>query len=160
MQGIQPTSLQLGAGSNLIQPATAGSLGSAQSANANSVSITSSSSVTTAVLVQQQVDGMLSGIDPALANNDYLKLLIVAMILNALLGDDISLQQSAQNSLQALEGLTGGTQNTLYFMMETSTNTVQIQQSSQRLDTVQAVQLLTQPGQAGTGQGNQLDLSA
>jgi hypothetical protein len=105
---------------------------------------TTSSSMT---MMREQVGGMLGGIDPRLMNNEYLKLLIAAMIMNALLSEDGGANQSGgQGMLQSLEGLTGGRNNALFMSLETSTNSVQIQQQSVRLDSVQAAQSTWQAG--------------
>ena len=173
MQQIEPTGLNP---SYQSQPTNRSSLTSAdsqqvasqqsisqQSYSSQSVSITSTTSRTT--MVQEQVGALLESISPELAqNNQYLKLLIAALILNALLNGDESASQSGQGSMKALEDLAGGKNNSFYLAIETSTNTVQIQQMSSRLDTAQAVQSISQyqanSGETGEAQsGGKMDVA-
>jgi hypothetical protein len=173
MQPIEPAGLN---SSYQSQPANRAALSSAgsqqaqsqqsisqQTMSSQSVSITSSTSRTT--MVQEQVGSMLESISPEMAqNNQYLKLLIAALILNALLNGDESASQSGQGSMKALEELAGGKNNSFYLAIETSTNTVQIQQMSSRLETAQAVQSISQyqsgEGQTGEAQsGGKMDVA-
>ena len=137
------------------------SLATGQSATAAS-SLTSlqSSSTVSMTIVNQQVETMLGNVDQGLLSNENLKLLLAIMIMNALLADDGGTQQTGQGALKALEDFAGGRNNSLYIAIESSTNTVQIEQYSSRLDTVEATQSLSQSnaeqGQLGSG----LDTSA
>jgi phospholipase/lecithinase/hemolysin len=117
------------------------------------VSATQSLSSTT---VSQQVEAFLGSVDPALANNAYLKLLIAALIMQVLLGEDGGAQKSSAG-LQGLEALAGGRNNSLFVAMETSTNTVQIAQQSTRLDVTSAVQSMSETG--GEDTGAQMDVT-
>jgi hypothetical protein len=105
------------------------------------------------------VETFLSSIDPAMANNQYLKLLIAALIMQFLLGDESTMQQSGQAGLRALETLAGGRNNALYLSVESATNTVQIQQQSSRLDVVGAVQTLSDADESDTQPGREMDVS-
>lgn len=119
--------------------------------------INSTQSVTT-LAITQQVDGFLGGIDPSLQNNAYLKLLIAALIMQVLLGSDGGAQQSGAG-LQSLEGLTGGRNSALFVTIESSTNSVQLQQQSYRLDMNSAVQSLSQTADGAQQSGRQMDVT-
>ncbi len=172
MQPIEPTGLTPSYQPRSSDQAALTSAGSQQAASQQSisqqssmqsVSITSTTSQTS--MVHEQVGSMLESIDPGMAqNNQYLKLLIAALILNALLNGDESASQSGQGSMKALEYLAGGKNNSFYLAIETSTNTVQIQQMSSRVETAQAVQSISQyqsgDGQTGEAQsGGKMDVA-
>jgi phospholipase/lecithinase/hemolysin len=140
--------------SSTEQSASAGQAVSAQASSTSmQVSATQSLSSTT---VSQQVEAFLGSVDPALANNAYLKLLIAALIMQVLLGEDGGAQKSSAG-LQGLEALAGGRNNSLFVAMETSTNTVQIAQQSTRLDVTSAVQSMSETG--GEDTGAQMDVT-
>ncbi len=173
MQPIEPTGLNPSYKPQSLDGAALSSAGSQQAASQQSItqetsvsqSISMSSTTTRTTMVQEQVGAMLESISPEMAqNNQYLKLLIAALILNALLNGDESASQSGQGTMQALEDLAGGKNNSFYLAIETSTNTVQIQQMSSRLDSAQAVQSISQyqsnSGQTGEAQsGDQMDIA-
>jgi hypothetical protein len=98
-------------------------------------------------------------VSPTLANNQNLKLLIAALIIQFLLGDGNSQQQGAQGAAGVLEGLSSGRQNSLMISLESSTNTVQIQQQFTRLDVAGAVQTMQQTDSANPRTGGQIDIS-
>jgi len=156
MQPIQPTGADSGVPLQSRQSASAGAV--RQGATTNTVSTTSSTSSTN-VTIQQQVEVFLNSIDPAMANNQYLKLLIAALIMQFLLGDESSMQQTGQAGLNALEGLTGSRTNSMYLSIESATNTAQTQQQSTRLDVVGAVQTLSDTAETGEKAGGQIDVS-
>lgn len=156
MQPIQPTGADSGVPLQSSQSASAGAV--RQGATTNTVSTTSSTSSTN-VTIQQQVEVFLNSIDPAMANNQYLKLLIAALIMQFLLGDESSMQQTGQAGLNALEGLTGSRTNSMYLSIESATNTAQTQQQSTRLDVVGAVQTLSDTAETGEKAGGQIDVS-
>jgi hypothetical protein len=107
----------------------------------------------------QQVGGFLGSVDPKLANHDYLKMLIAAMIMSVLLEDGGN-QQSGQSALKALESLTGSQNNAMFMSIETATNSVQIEHYTNRLDSAQAVQSTWQAGLQDPEGGQQMDISA
>lgn len=167
MQPIEPTGLNSSYKSLSSDTTRSSQIASqqtiAQQTTSQSISISSSTSQTS--IVQEQVGALLESISPELAqNNQYLKLLIAALILNALLNGDESASQSGGGAMSALETLAGGKNNSFYLAIETSTNTVQIQQMSTRLDTAQGVQSLSQyqstGGQSGEAQsGRNMDVA-
>ncbi len=116
-------------------------------------------------MVQEQVGSMLESIDPSMAQgNQYLKLLIAALIMNALLnGEESAGQQTGgqngQGAMRALEDLAGGKNNSFFLSIETSTNTVQIEQMSTRLETTQAAQSISQYQQGDAQSGENMDMA-
>ncbi len=157
MQPIQPTGAfntprptQMQAGLANAQQVSAG----VQTTNA-----TATSSVTNISMVNQQIGQALGNIDSRLASNEALKLLLAIIILNALLAEDGGTQQSGQAALKALEDFAGGRGNAMYITIETSTNTVQLQQQSIRLDSVEAAQSLWRGGEQNGGSGQRIDMA-
>lgn len=132
----------------------AGLAAGAQSSTA-SVSLSES---TTSMAVSQQVETFLAGISPMLGNNAYLKLLIAALIMQVLLGEDGGAQKS-NAGLQGLESLAGGRNNVLFVAIESSTNTVQLEHQSYRLDATSAVQSLTESADGSDQPGRQMDVT-
>ncbi|MCB9866284.1 MAG: hypothetical protein H6816_06575 [Phycisphaerales bacterium] len=118
----------------------------------------SASQSTTSVAITQQVDSFLSGIGSGLQNNAYLKLLIAALIMQVLLGEDGGAQQSGAG-LQGLESLAGGRNSALHITIESSTNTVQMQQQSYRLDANTAVQSMSGSANGADQPGQQMDVT-
>jgi len=125
----------------------------------SSVTAISMSESVSAAAVSQNVENFLGSINPALGNNAYLKLLIAALIMQVLLGEDGGAQQSGAG-LQGLEALSGGRNNLLFVSIESSTNTVQLEQQSYRLDLTSAVQSLTESANGSDAPGRQMDVSA
>jgi phospholipase/lecithinase/hemolysin len=138
-------------------PRIAPSGGASAGAAATSMSVTSSSSVLT---INQQVSAFLSSVSPALADNQYLKMVIAALILQFLLGDGNVQQQTGQGGINLLESLASGRQNTLQITLESSTNVVQLEQQSTRLDVIGAVQTMSSGDEANNQSGGTLDLQA
>lgn len=132
--------------------------GSMQQSNAASVTMSNTSIKITSV--DMQVGQMLGNIDPSLANNQFLKMMIALMIMEALLSNDGGSQQSGQAALKAFEQFASSSSNASFLTIESSTNTVQIQQQSTRLDTVEAVQTMSQASQTSDRPGGQIDTSA
>ena len=78
-------SISAGASQPIVAPRTdaaasaaTGMTTQAASSSTQSVALSSTTS-STQISISQQVDGFLGSIDPALANNQYLKLLIAAL---------------------------------------------------------------------------------
>ncbi len=158
--GLQSAGVSLTPNSTSVGETTA--LTSGSEIQASAVATTSSSmSVST---VSQQVGVFLEELSPQLADNEYLKLLIAAMILQALLSEDGGAQQTAQAGLKALEYLAGSKQSAMYVSMsiESSTTSVQMQQQAAEVYTNSAVQATsnTGEGQGGQAAGGQVDVSA
>jgi hypothetical protein len=151
--GVTGTGGTTMAGTNALSNTGLSSSVNASSGSTSGLSSASSSSYTsfdTTVAIHQQVDTFLSSIAEGLGENQYLKLLIAALIMQVLLGHDGAVQQTGQAGLKALESLAGGQQNSLYLAIESSTNTVQIQHQSSRLEVSGAVQSLSASDQALT----------
>ena len=153
---IQPTGDYSATPVYANQAAATGQAATLQTAS----TVASTSSVTSLTTIQQQVGTMLNTVSPALDNNQYLKLLIAMLILNTLLNENGSASQGGQGAMNALETLTGGRNNALFMAVETATNTVQVQQQSLRLDTIDAAQSAWQSSQTTDGSGQKMDLSA
>ncbi len=141
--------------------ATTQTTAATQTSSTQSIAFASVQS-STSINISQQVDGLLSSIDPALGNNQYLKLLIAALIMQFLLGEDGQGEQRDQSGLAALESF-AGRNSALHISIESATNTVQLQQQSSRVDMAGAVQTLSNAsgstaGDAGTT-GQQMDIS-
>jgi len=153
------------ANANAVRPSSASTSSPAAAvggADAWSVAQVSSLSATesmSGVAISQQVDAFLGSISPTLANNAYLKLLIAALIMQVLLGEDGGAQQSGAGSLATLEALAGGRNTALFISIESSTNTVQLTQQSSRLDLTSAVQSLTESANGAEQPGRQMDVT-
>ena len=165
MDPIQAGSQNIG---QSIQAANTGSIASTNiasssaeiSSSTTSVSISSSSNVTMATLTQQ-IGAFLESISSELVDNQYLKLLIAAMIMQALLGEDGGAQQTAQSGLKALEFMASSSQ-TVQMSVQSSTSMVQMQQQSAAVYSSEAVQATSDTSES-TGQqaaGGQMDISA
>lgn len=156
MQPIQPTGSSGASGGFAGASAMGGLSGSTSITSVNSiaanvglVSSLGGASSTSGTQLSQQVQNFLGQVQPELANNEYLKLLISAMIMQYLLNDGQQGQQQSQQAgnegmLNLLEGLSGSRNNALYISMESSTNIVQMEHASTRLDTASAVQTLSE----------------
>lgn len=101
----------------------------AAAAGSSILSITSTS--TTMMAMSQQVGQFLGGVDSSLANNEYLKLLIAAMIMNALLAGGGS--GGNDNAMRMLEELSGGRNSAMYISVTSTSQSISIAQSSQQI---------------------------
>lgn len=153
---LGPGNLQAGgSATNSGQITPSGVAGVIGTSASSILSVTSNS--TSMTLMSQQVGEFLGGIDQALANNEYLKLLLAAIIMSVLLGEGDA--QSTQNAMQMLEALSGSQSSAMYISIESTSQSVSIQQSSQALMSAEALTSFN----SGAGQGDQgqnLDLSA
>ena len=165
MDPIQAGSQNIG---QSIQAANTGSIASTNIASSSaeisstttSVSISSSSNMTMSTLTQQ-IGAFLESISPELVDNQYLKLLIAAMIMQALLGEDGGAQQTGQAGMQALEFLSSSSQ-AVQMSVQSSTSVVQMQQQSAAVYSSNAVQATADTSESA-GQhpaGGQMDISA
>jgi hypothetical protein len=128
-------------------------------ANVGLVSTLGGASSTSATQLSEQVQNFLHQVQPSLGNNEYLKLIIAAMIMQYLMNDGQGMQASGERMTNLLEGLSGNRNSALFISMESSTNVVQIEHASTRLDMASAVQTLSETS-ADTGQQPPQDLGS
>lgn len=163
-----PASLAAGQsqGGQIITPAGSGAAGSGgitpgavvgSTASASSSSILSiNSSSTSMTMMSQQVGEFLGGVDSSLAQNEYLKLLLAAIIMSVLLGESDS--QNSDNAMKLLEQLSGSQQSAMYISIQSTSQSLSIQETSQSVmssDATTAMGVSATDGECGQN----LDLS-
>lgn len=163
-----PASLAAGQsqGGQIIAPSGGGHTGSGgitpsavagATAGASSSSILSiSSSSTSMMMMSQQVGEFLGGVDSSLAQNEYLKLLLAAIIMSVLLGEGDS--QNSENAMKLLEQLSGSQQSAMFISIQSTSQSLSIQQTSQSLMSSDATTALSDSAANGE-RGQNLDLS-
>jgi hypothetical protein len=111
-------------------------------------------------MVHTHVDAMLAAIGPEVQNNQFLRMIIGLLILQALLANDGGNQQVGTNALLDLLGLSGANRQSEVVSMHSATNVVQIEQQSSVVMTSQAALTPTATEGDAENSGRQIDLSA
>jgi len=140
-------------GSGSITPGAV--VGSTASASSSSI-LSISSSSTNMLMMSQQVGEFLGGVDSSLAQNEYLKLLLAAIIMSVLLGEGDS--KNSEDAMKLLEQLSGSQQSAMYISFQSTSQTLSIQQASQSVMSSDAATAMGVSATDGEN-GQNLDLS-
>jgi len=140
-----------------VQAAPAGQAPAASAAEGAATSAVSTS--TSISVVSTQVDAMLASIGGGVENNQFLRVLLALLIMQALLGGD-GLQKSSASAVMDLLGQAGGNRQASLLTLHSATNIIQIEHASTILTTSQAATTPTATEGDPDRTGGQIDLSA